>query len=122
MYNDLMTIHEMPEVGQLSLCVYIDRDELFQLGERITERFPDAYMNGYSWSSLIWHYVRVVDPELLEEVKDDPEAGMVTAYMDHSEENLLKMRRFESHVLAMLADEPALMAFIEAHYDDIEWD
>lgn len=121
MYSDNMALHAMPEYGQLSLCVYIDRDELFRLGERITERFPDAYMNGYSWSSLISCYVSEVDPELMDEVETDPEAGMVAVYMNYSEENLVKMRRFESHVLAMLADEAALMAFVETHYGDIEW-
>ena len=42
--------------------------------------------------------------------------------MRYSPENLDKMKRFESHVRAMLADEQALVAFIEENRDEIEWD
>jgi hypothetical protein len=58
----------------------------------------------------------------MDEVETDPEAGMFSAYMTYSPENLVTMRRIESHVRAMLADEEALMRFIEKHYDEIGWD
>jgi hypothetical protein len=62
------------------------------------------------------------DPVLMDEVETDPEAGMFSAYMGYSPDNLQKMKRFESHVRAMVADEGELMKFIEKHYEEIEWD
>ena len=47
---------------------------------------------------------------------------MFSAYMSHSPENVEKMKRFESHVRDMVADEDALMQFIETNRDKIEWD
>ena len=42
--------------------------------------------------------------------------------MSYSPENLRTMKRFESHIRAMLADETSLMDFIKEHYNEIEWD
>jgi hypothetical protein len=114
----------MPEhdSGSISLCVYNEHDGLLALGKKISERFEAAYMNGYNWDALIRYYVASVDPDLMNEVETDPEAGMFSAYMSYSPENLAKMKQFESHVRSMLADEAALMTFIEQNYDEIEWD
>lgn len=79
-------------------------------------------MNGYNWDALIRFYVASIEPELMAEIGSDPEAGMYSVYMSFSPENLEKMKRFESYVRAVVADEVALMKFIEDHCDEIEWD
>ena len=122
MYDESIKLLEMPEHNSISLCVYNENEGLFELGERINARFEQAYMNGYNWDALIRFYVARLDPALMDEVESDPEAGMFSAYMSYSPVNLAKMRRFESHVRAMVADEKALMSFIEKHYDEIAWD
>ncbi len=58
----------------------------------------------------------------MNEVETDPESGMFSACMTYTPDNLEKMKRFESHLRAMLADENTLMEFIEANRDEIEWD
>lgn len=122
MYDECIKLLE-PQGGELiQVCVYNEMEGLFELGERINARFEDAYMNGYNWDALIRFYVSTVDPDLMAEVETDPEAGSFSAYLSDSPENLEKMRRFESHVRAMVADEQALMKFIEDHCDEIEWD
>lgn len=121
MYDESIRLLEMPEHGSISVCVYNENDGIFQLGERINERFEEAYMNGYNWDALIRFYVGKVDPDLMREVDTDPEAGMFSAYMSHSAENLDKMRRFESHVRKLLSDETALFKLIEDNVNDIEW-
>lgn len=63
-----------------------------------------------------------LDSQLMAEVETDPEAGMFSAYMSHSPENVEIMKRFAEHVRAMVADEDSPMKFIEEHYDEIEWD
>jgi len=122
MYDDSIKLIEMPEHASISVCVYNENDGLFQLGERINERFEDAYMNGYNWDALISFYFKKVDPDLMQGVKTDPEAGMFSAYMPHSSENLDRMKRFESHVRQLVSDEAALMKLIEDNVEEIEWD
>ncbi len=121
-YNESIKLLEMPEHDSISVCVYNENEGLFELGERINARFEDAYMNGYNWDALICFYVASIEPELMAEIEPDPEAGMYSARMSFSPENLEKMKHFESHVRAMVADEAALMKFIEDHCDEIEWD
>ena len=67
MYYESVKLSEMPEHGSISVCVYNVNDGIFQLGERINERFDEAYMNGYNWDALIRFYVGKVDPDLMEE-------------------------------------------------------
>jgi hypothetical protein len=122
MYDESIKLLEMPEHNSISLCVYNENKGLFELGERINARFEEAYMNGYNWDALIQFYVASLDPALMAEIESDPEAGMYSAYMSFSPENLAKMKRFESHVRAMVTDEAVLMKFIEDHCDEIEWD
>ncbi|MCA8990538.1 MAG: hypothetical protein KDA69_18030 [Planctomycetaceae bacterium] len=122
MYDESIKLIEMPEHDSISVCVYCENDDLFALGERINEKYEDAYMNGYNWDALIRFYVGQQAPELMDEIGTDPEAGMFSAYMNYSPENLEKMKRFETHVRQMLANEARLMAFIDANLDDIEWD
>jgi len=122
MYDKSIKLIEMPEHNSISVCVFNEHDGLFELGERINKKFEEAYMNGYNWDAVIKFYVGQADPELMQEVETDPEAGMFSAYMEFSPENLEKMKRFESHVRKMLSSDEELIAFIEKNHDEIEWD
>jgi hypothetical protein len=122
MYDDSIRLLEMPEHDSISVCVYNENEGLLELGDRINARFENAYMNGYNWDALIRFYVTSLDPALMAEVGTDPEAGMFSAYMSYGPDNLEKMRQVEAHVRALVANEGALMKFIEEHYDEIEWD
>jgi hypothetical protein len=108
LYDESIKLLEMSDHDSISVCVYIENEGLFELGERINARFEEAYMNGYNWGALIRFYVASIDPELMAEIGSDPEAGMYSAYMSFSPENLAKMKRFESHIRMMLADEAVL--------------
>ena len=122
MYDDSIKLMEMPDLDSISVCVFCEHDGLFALGERINAKHEDAYMNGYNWDALIRFYVGRKDPTLMQEVESDPEAGMFSADMSFSPENLEKMKQFEAHVRAMLADDKVLMQFIDDHCEEIEWD
>lgn len=122
MYDESIKLLEMPDHKSVSVCVFNEHEGLFELGQRINARFEEAYMNGYNWDALIRFYVASVDPALMDEVETDPEAGMFSANMSYSPDNVAKMKRFEAHVRAMVADEEALMRFIEKHHEEIEWD
>lgn len=122
MYEDSIKLLEMPEHDSISVCVYNENDGLFQLGERIHSKHEIAYMNGYNWDALIRFYVGQKEPKLMAEVESDPEAGMYSAYMSYSAENLNKMKQFETHVREMLSDDDRLLTYIGEHVDEIEWD
>ena len=122
MYDESIRLIEMPDLESISVCLYSDNADVAALGERINARFEEAYMNGYNWDALIRFYVGKADPSLANEVNTDPEAGMFSAYMSYSPGNLEKMKRLESHLRAMLADEEALMEFIALNREQIEWD
>jgi hypothetical protein len=122
MYDDSIKLIEMPDHNSISVCLYNEDDGIFELGERISQRYAEAYMNGYNWDALITAYVKSVDKELMDDIGTDPEAGMFSAYIEYSPENLEKMKRFERHVRAFLSDEDNLMRFIENHFEEIEWD
>ena len=122
MFDDSIKLIEMPEHDTISVCVFNENDGIFEFGERLNEQFDEAYMNGYNWEALIKYYVNKVDPDLMQEVETDPEAGMFSAYMAYSQENLEKMKRFEAHIRTMLTDEQTLVQFIADNYDNIEWD
>ncbi len=122
MYDNSIKLIEMPEQNSISVCVFNEHDGLFNLGERINAKHEEAYMNGYNWDALIQFYVGQKDPALMEEVETDPEAGMFSAYMSYSPENLEKMKRFEAHVRDMLASDDDLIAFVDANCNEIEWD
>ena len=118
MYDDSVKLIEMPEHNSISVCVYIEQDGIFELGERINARFEEAYMNGYNWDALITFYVNSVDSELMKVVGTDPEAGMFAAYMsEHNSKNVQLMKKFEQHVRDLLADEVVLMQFIEDNFE-----
>lgn len=122
MYEESIVLLEMPEHDSISVCVFNEQTGLFELGERIGEKYEDAYMNGYNWDALIRFYVAQADPKLMTNIDTDPEAGSFSAYTSFSDENLEHMKAFRQLVLQMVADEEKLMAFIETHYDEIEWD
>lgn len=122
MYDKSIKLIEMPEHNSISVCVYNEQSGIFELGERMGAEFEEAYMNGYNWDALISYYVATIEPDLVKEVGTDPEAGMFSAYMEYSQDNLIKMKQYETHIRTMLADEDKLMKFIKDNYEKIGWD
>lgn len=122
MLDHVLQIHEFPEDGHISLLLHVDQEPLLSLGERINEPFEEAYMTGDNWGAVIHHFLALNDPELLDALEPDPEAGTYVAVMNHSAENLSAMHRVADHIRALLRDKTALMAFLETHRDAIPWD
>jgi len=67
----------------VSVCLNVEayKTEIFQTRE--AEGFEG---NGYDWSSLAQVFLAEQNPELLEVVKFDPEAGMFCAYSSNAED------------------------------------
>ena len=121
MFEESIQLIEIADLGSISVCLYNENDEVFEIGERIHATYEEAYMNGYNWDALIRFFGKV-DPDLVADFRTDPEAGMFTAVFDHSEENLEKAKRFEAHLHKLLADEAAIFKLIGENREQIEWD
>ncbi|MEM6796389.1 MAG: Imm51 family immunity protein, partial [Acidobacteriota bacterium] len=74
------------------------------------------------WEILIQHYLGQKAPGLLKKVEADPEAGMYTASMELTPQNVETLKELEAHLRTMLADEETLMGYLDIHEEDIEWD
>ena len=79
-------------------------------------------MNGYNWEAFFNCYLAQNAPELLEDMKTDPEAGMYVAYYDFTPENEAKADKF-NELIHKLVEEPELLYdFMREHAWDVEWD
>lgn len=106
----------------ISVCFYIENDEIMELGNRLNEVEEQAYMNGYNWDALIGYYVNVNAPELLVGFESDPEAGMYSGYYDNTDENMAKAEKLSECILKMIEDPDGLCEFVSDNRDDIPWD
>lgn len=106
------------------MCVtfYIEHDEPMEVGNKMEEINENAYMNGDNWAAFFDFYLGKNEPELLEELDTDPEAGMYSAYYPYSEENEKKANRFGKLICELVESPDVLYKFVEEYGDDIEWD
>lgn len=107
-----------------TVSVYFDveAEKPFALGERLNAVCDMAYMNGYNWAALLdWHLAQT-DPELLEGLEADPEAGSYVALYPLSPENEVKAEKLAALIRALVEGEDELLRMVREHGDDIEWD
>ena len=82
----------------ITVCFYIEDDEIFAIGEKMNELCDEAYMNGYNWEAFLSHYLKKNAPDLLEGMEPDPEA---TSLIENEEE---------------------LYRIVQEESEEIEWD
>lgn len=106
----------------ITVCFYIEDDEIFAIGEKMNELCDEAYMNGYNWEAFFNCYLAINAPELLEDMKTDPEAGMYVAYYDLTPENEAKAESFNKLIHKLVEEPELLYDFMREHAWDVEWD
>ena len=106
----------------ITVCFYIEDDEIFAIGEKMNELCDEAYMNGYNWEAFFNCYLAINAPELLEDMKTDPEAGMYVAYYDLTPENEAKAESFNKLIHKLVEEPELLYEFMREHAWDVEWD
>ena len=107
---------------RIDLWFLNENDEPFAVGEKLYAINENAYMNGYNWEALFRYYLEQNDPDILTDMKTDPEAGMYVAYWPLTEENEARAKRFEDIIRALAEDEEALCRMVREHGGEIEWD
>ena len=107
----------------IAVSFYIENEEPFKVGEKLNERFEDAYMNGYNWEAFFNAYLEKNAPEILEILDPDSEAGMYSAYInDVNDETKVLAQRFADLIEHLVENEEEIFEFIEKNSDEIEWD
>lgn len=108
--------------GRIDLWFLNEDDEPFSVGEKLYAINKNAYMNGYNWNALFRHSLAKNNPELLEGLESDPEAGSYVAYYDMTGENEKKAGRFAEAIVSLIENEDDLFRLVREEGDEIEWD
>ena len=115
-------VQVFPLGESIEVLLSAEHEKILALGEKMNAACEDAYMNGYNWEALFRYYLEQNDPDILTDMKTDPEAGMYVAYWPLTEENEARAKRFEDIIRALAEDEEALCRLVREHGGEIEWD
>ena len=107
---------------RIDLWFLNENDEPFAVGEKLYANNENAYINGYNWDALFQYYLAKNDPELLDGLESDPEAGSYVAYYDMTDENEEKAERFAETIVSLIENEEELCRLVREEGDEIEWD
>ncbi len=108
--------------NSLSMCFYIESEKPFSIGEKMNELNEEAYMNGYNWEAFFNYYLAKHHPEIMENMENDPEAGMYVAFYDLTPENEKKAQQFVEVIESLIENEERLYEIIKNEGEEIEWD
>ena len=115
-------VQVFPLGEKIEVLLSAEHEKILAIGEKMNAACEDAYMNGYNWEALFRYYLEQNDPDILTDMKTDPEAGMYVAYWPLTEENEARANRFEDIIRALAEDEEALCRLVREHGGEIEWD
>lgn len=100
----------------------VEAEKPFRVGEQMNAAHEMAYMNGYNWAALLEWHLGQTDPELLEGLEHDPEAGSYAGYYRLTPENEAKAVKVVELIRALVENEEEACRLVREHGDDIEWD
>ncbi len=112
----------MEHEGIISVCFYIENEKPFAIGEKMNEINEEAYMNGYNWEMFFNYYLEKYEPDILEEMEADPEAGMYVAYYNDTAENKKRAEKFAQIIENLIENEDTLYKIVTEEGGEIEWD
>ncbi len=101
---------------------YNENSKPFSIGEKMCEINENAYMNGYNWDAFFNYYLSEHEPDILEGLDSDPEAGSYSALYELSQENEKKALRFQEIIISLIENEEELYRIVREKGDEIEWD
>ncbi len=108
--------------GGVSVCLYIESEKLFAIGEKMNEINDEAYMNGYNWEAFFNYYLEKNAPDVLKEMNTDPEADMYSAYYKLTSENEKRAEKFVEIIRSLVENEEELYRIVREEGNNIEWD
>lgn len=105
---------------QTSVYFNIEADEVIIVGQQMEAINEKAYMNGYNWEVFFNYYLKTNNPELLEGLDTDPEAGTYAAF--YGKPDYGKAEKFVGIINGLLKSPDKIYDFLKANGEDIEWD
>ncbi len=108
--------------NHVSVSFEAEDPKVMALGEKLYALCPDAYMNGYNWDALLRYYLEKHEPDILEGLDPDPEAGSYVAIWPLSPENEARAKRFEEIIRSLVEHEEELCRLVQEEGGEIEWD
>lgn len=106
----------------VEVCFYIEKENVLLIGQKMNEINENAYMNGYNWEAFFKTYLAQQNPDLLDGLDHDPEAGTYVGYYKLTKENELKANRFSELIISLVENAEKLYNFLREKGNDIEWD
>lgn len=106
----------------IQVCLYNEDEKIMVIEEKMNAINEEADMNGYNWEAFFNYYLAKYEPDILEEMETDPEAGMYTAYYSLTPENELRAEKFVEIICSLIENEEELYRIIQEESDEIEWD
>lgn len=108
--------------NSISVCLFCENKRILDIGQKMEEIAPEAYMNGYNWAAFLRYYLSVSAPDLLDGLDEDPEAGMCCMYYPLTAENEKKAERLQQMICDLVEDEERIYRLLRGHGGEIEWD
>lgn len=106
----------------IEVLLNAEHEKILALGEKMNAAYEEAYMNGYNWEALLQYYLEKNAPDILTDMKTDPEAGMYVAYWPLSPENEERANRFEEIIRSLAEHEEELCRLVREEGSSIQWD
>jgi uncharacterized protein YPO0396 len=116
--SDFVTKHEHED--QTSVYFNVQAEEVMTIGEKMEAINEQAYMNGYNWEAFLNHYLQSSQPELLDGLDTDSEAGTYVALYDKADTN--KADTLVGVVKELIDNPDKIYSFLKDNGEHIEWD
>lgn len=115
--NNFVTKNENDD--QFSVYFNIEADEVMAIGEKMEAINEQAYMNGYNWEAFLNCYLQNNNPELLDGLDTDSEAGTYVALYDKSDSD--KADKLVSVINELVNNPGKIYSFLEEKGENVEW-
>ena len=115
-------VQVFPLGEKIEVLLSAEHEKLLAIGEKMNAACEDAYMNGYNWDALLRYYLEKHEPDILEGLDPDPEAGSYVAIWPLSPENEARAKRFEELIRSLVEHEEELCRLVQEEGGEIEWD
>jgi len=105
---------------EISIAFNIEADEVMAIGEKMESINENAYMNGYNWEAFLNSYLKTHQPDLLNGLDTDSEAGTYVALYLKKDE--AKADQLMEIIKKLISIPDNIYSFLEEHGEEIEWD
>ncbi len=115
-------VEKITHENTISVCLFVEKEKVMAIGEKMNAINDLAYMNGYNWEAFFNYYLEKNYPEVFEGMETDPEAGMYAANYELNPENEKKADQFVSIIENLIENESILLEIVEKEGEAIAWD